>query len=479
VVCSVVAFLWGVVIIATDHSPFVPYGDGALIEIAIRHAMSFHRTTGPYSRFGWDHPGPLFFYLQAPLCFLWRDAHALCVAALTINSGAAAGTVALIRRQVGKEAGLWSAVIASVLVLQLGVPQMANGWGPNVIVFPTLLFVCAVSLSRGSLAITLLATGTGAFIAQTHVGTVPFVVVGTAISLGLNVFRTPRQDAIRYAGAGAILLALLWSPPIAQEIASSPGNLTAILRFAKSNSQVHGWTEVAERAAQTLWRPNYEHNLPADLTGTAVGLAAFLIIAASAFALGLKRKFVPSVLLSILCLIGFGTELLGAHRATGPLEPYIWQWAAALPAGALLGLLLPIAKRTYPVALIAAPVAAGYIAIWSATTPITGWITVRNSEILDEVSLVRQSLAPNRIVDLKFAGDSKSWSRGASLANELERRGISVHVPNLYASMFDLPPMHGGDNGLHVQTGPIADTSTLTPSIQFYLRGDHYLAVGR
>ena len=42
-------------------------GDAAALEFGTWHAARGHQLLGAYSRFGWNHPGPAFFYLAAPL----------------------------------------------------------------------------------------------------------------------------------------------------------------------------------------------------------------------------------------------------------------------------------------------------------------------------------------------------------------------------------------------------------------------------
>ena len=43
-----------------------PTGDGAVIELYTLHATGFRQLLGPYSRFGFHHPGPAMFYVLAP-----------------------------------------------------------------------------------------------------------------------------------------------------------------------------------------------------------------------------------------------------------------------------------------------------------------------------------------------------------------------------------------------------------------------------
>ena len=46
---------------------FVVNGDYAGLEIATRFVPTGTTLLGPYSRFGWNHPGPLYFVLLAPI----------------------------------------------------------------------------------------------------------------------------------------------------------------------------------------------------------------------------------------------------------------------------------------------------------------------------------------------------------------------------------------------------------------------------
>jgi hypothetical protein len=44
-----------------------PASDFALLELSTGEALRATQLLGPYSRFGWRHPGPAYFYLLAPL----------------------------------------------------------------------------------------------------------------------------------------------------------------------------------------------------------------------------------------------------------------------------------------------------------------------------------------------------------------------------------------------------------------------------
>ena len=66
------ALIVGVVIAVgvaeTRRAPRIfPLADIAVLEMYVRNALTGSLLVGPYSRFGWHHPGPLYFYLIAPL----------------------------------------------------------------------------------------------------------------------------------------------------------------------------------------------------------------------------------------------------------------------------------------------------------------------------------------------------------------------------------------------------------------------------
>jgi len=50
-----------------------PVSDQAILEIYTLHAVRGFWTLGPYSQFGWHHPGPLYFYLLRIFRLLFGD----------------------------------------------------------------------------------------------------------------------------------------------------------------------------------------------------------------------------------------------------------------------------------------------------------------------------------------------------------------------------------------------------------------------
>ena len=84
-------FLIVVLSIARRSSPTFPVSDEAVIELSTLNALQGHQLLGPYSRYGWHHPGPALYYLLAP--FYGLSGHrsvGLSAGALAINMAAVA-----------------------------------------------------------------------------------------------------------------------------------------------------------------------------------------------------------------------------------------------------------------------------------------------------------------------------------------------------------------------------------------------------
>ena len=213
-------------------------GDAAVTELFVLHATRGPWPLGPYSQFYWNHPGPLMFYLLAPLYALsGQHAQALNVGAAALNVLAIAALLRSVARSA--EPLATAAVSATVAVWVLRASDaLSSFWNPILIACPALLFVwlCAIVASgRAGLIVPLV--GVGSFLAQSHIGLVPAVgVLSTAaLALGWGRARTdvangPRRWR-RGLLAGAVAAGLLWALPLFEQLSETPGNLTILARF--------------------------------------------------------------------------------------------------------------------------------------------------------------------------------------------------------------------------------------------------------
>ena len=141
-VCS---FLLAVILISRSAPQVEAFADGALFELHTRNALHGQQVLGAYSQFGWNHPGPMAFYVFAPLYHLGgASPFALNAAAFTVNVLVLILTIAMAIRYGG---GALPAMLAAWLLLYLvRVPELASSfWNPHFLILPlaALLVACA------------------------------------------------------------------------------------------------------------------------------------------------------------------------------------------------------------------------------------------------------------------------------------------------------------------------------------------------
>src|SRR6185436_4168126 len=107
-------------VVSRREERFREVSDGAILEISTIEALKGRQLLGPYSRFGWNHPGPLYFYLQAPW-YLASGSHTagMQAGALAINL-VAIGVVALVcARRLRPAMGASIALMMAVYVIRV------------------------------------------------------------------------------------------------------------------------------------------------------------------------------------------------------------------------------------------------------------------------------------------------------------------------------------------------------------------------
>ena len=98
-----------VMIVRVLRTPYLATSDFALIELRVADVGGGNTPlVGVYSRFGWNHPGPLLFYVLAlPYRVLGADGPALRASGVLVNLVAAAGGVVLFARRARRGALPW------------------------------------------------------------------------------------------------------------------------------------------------------------------------------------------------------------------------------------------------------------------------------------------------------------------------------------------------------------------------------------
>ncbi len=453
-------------LMVTGHGTYRPGFDNALMELRVRDALHHFVYTGPYSRYGWSHPGPFLFYVDAIAYKLSGEStRALPVAALVIN-GIALGAMTAIAYRIGRlPAVIWMAVPTALLMRTLGAEFLGSPWNPDVSLLMFFVFVLAAwGLAVGTPRMAWILVVVGSFIVQNHVGyALPVAVIAitaTAILLwnrrraGASLL-LPDRAASRWALVG--LAAVLWALPIYGDLVAGNSNLRDVARFAldggASTHEPRTGALVALRTVGAQWgpRPVWAAVLRKDLAFN------------GAFAYSETRWWFP--VLGMLAIVGLGVAWRRARRTVGPFAAllgvgfvvalasvasmrglvygYLTQWNSVLGAGlgilVLAGIWYLIPERWL------SRVGPGFLAVVLVVVAVVGVGLVRASADAripsDTVSYTvaqQQALADaigpptvRAVADRKgvvVLDTTHGVLESPALALELERAGIPVRV---------------------------------------------------
>jgi hypothetical protein len=371
-----------------------PASDFALLELSTGEALRGTQRLGPYSRFGWRHPGPAYFYVQAPLYWASGASSAsLPVAALIFNWAALLGVVACLRRWVDQATvPIFALALFLVYGLYLGPGFLYNIWNPAVTILPLCVFlISCAGLACGRTMLLPIVAGLGSFLVQTHIGYLP-CVAAAALTSGALWLRLRRRDGeVATSPHLPMILAVatvaaLWTMPLVEQMTGDPGNISLILRFFSEDSAGHTWGEalaIVTREIAWPWSyilfgpvPWYAPYQPLEGWRQAVG-GAFALGQIGLLAFWSVRLREPSFFraLACVCLACTIVAVLATTRVSGEIRPYVTAWisvvgvmgslAAIGPLLASRGLALPIGRDhgalilavglALPVALVGRP----------------------------------------------------------------------------------------------------------------------------
>jgi len=434
-----------------------PWGDQAVILLSTDRAASLRQLVGPYSRFGWSHPGPLYFYLLAvPYKLLGSTERSLAVASVLLAGAFAVGTVAAAGALAGSRAARWAGALSVLELAAIGPSTVAQVWNPVAIIVPTGTFlICAAALARGRRWGLPAGVVVGSFLVQTDVGTGVLVagVGAVALAAGLWVGRGPAglwvaPGAAGAAGGGAgrggggwprvlagsaVLGLVLWLPPLVQEATGHPGNLTRLARFFTSSPPHQTLAHAVQAIGGALWPP-LRGRLDAaspGLAASAVVLALFLGLVALTLRVARRRGRPEAAWLAAMAGLGVLAGVASADRVTGPLFSYLTDWSSVAAVLVLLALILALAPRAAPEWV---GVAAG-LALVTACFINPPAVSLPGAQVNALWSQLRPQLAAGEPVRLRLASADR-WPWQAGLMVDLSHSGHPVSVDRSWLFLF-------------------------------------------
>jgi hypothetical protein len=446
-------------------------GDRALIELSV-HDVGVHPVwVGPYSRFHFNHPGPLLFYTLAPVYrLLGGRAVSINVGALLVNVVAAGGILFVAWRHGGRRLLLWSALLVALWMRFLGAPLLQDPWNPYVTILPFgLVVVLAWLVSSGSAAALPFAVFAGSFVVQTHLGFAPATcaVLGVAVVLGAGVLvrraralppearRALARDALRWVLVAAVVGAVAWILPIAEQFRHHPGNMTRIEQFfrdAKPSETLGDAVRITVREIGAVPRallPLSEHRrMYPDSMGFGV---LTLLVFAGAMALAFRKRAWHAVRAGALGVVLLLAAVWSVDRIVGGFEFYLVTWisAASFLVWLAIGTAVLAPSRAAPrrrqtprartvtstaAALVAVAVfAVGSVNVVSAVRVPT---PEPNSDIMRDIAQGVLHATEHRRGPVLVLNDPVQWPAASGVIVTLEKHGISARVPPQWGWLF-------------------------------------------
>jgi len=441
-------------------------GDAAATEIFVLHATRGPWPLGPYSQFYWNHPGPLMFYLLAPVYALsGQHAQALNVGAALLNL-AAAGMLLRIAARAAEPVATVAISLALAAWLVRAPETLSSFWNPVLIALPAALFVwlCSAATTGGAMSMVAV-VGVGSLLAQSHVGLVPPVALSFVAATAAGWHRASRagsdaRRSWRLGLASAIVFGLaLWALPLNEQLTGEPGNLTLIARFFAGAPR--GTRSLGESA--TLWadaltqvaRPGFHQPIGVPLS---VATHPWLVAAGGGLlallgAMAWRTRGRPGLASAasfhaLIALIG----LAAIHRVPGLVGDYTIFWLAPVGASAIAlvaawafaALVGRVVRDTTALATFAKrwlPRVVLLIAVGSTALDLRGHLSGAGSpQRFDALSgQIRAGLEARGIRDPLVFIDNDAWAEAAAALLQLYKRQEPFAVDPAWRFMYGQP----------------------------------------
>ena len=333
-----------------------PASDLSLIDLRLRDVGSEHTPLlGPFSRFGWSHPGPLMFWLLAPVYRLLGATPSAGLAAAALQNAVVVVGIGLVAHRLGgRRLLLVASVAVAALCRALGPELLVSTWNPWLALLPFALFLLLTwGVADDDLTLVPWAVGVGSFLVQTHVGY--GALVGALGAWGLawvavaavrtrrrggDAWAAHRRRLVRIAGIAALVGGVLWLGPLIDQATEDPGNVRAIATYFRDPpGEPVGVGVAADVTARELspvgpWLGGPEPlDFLARLQPTSPLLALpFAVAWVGAAVVAGRRRDRSALLLLATAAVGIGAGALATSRITD--EPYYylfrWWWVLAM-----------------------------------------------------------------------------------------------------------------------------------------------------
>lgn len=469
-------------ILGGRSAEILPVGDMALLEESTL-AVEGGVFTGAYSRMGFHHPGPFYFYLRYPLYLLsgWSHSSFYLTSALIAAISLVFSTV-IIRRTSSYGNALIFTGLMSAFLFSISQSIWMSQWNPFVVIFPFILLATAsAAAASGRPGLIWVAAAAASFVSQTHLGLLPsslVLLVYTVVALSIG--KKWKRSAVISSLA---VIAALWAPVIYGELTSvhGRGNIQLILSSftegESSGATLHAlsiWVQSVVPIESMILGSGMRNSFISPFRIMFILTAVRLILLSTALFLSWRRKTLFLFHIAAVTLILHITTLVSVFNVRGEIEQYLTTWMSVLSplswfavAGCAVSCLS--SSRWKKAGLNLLPIVAAVFALFSIRNQVlrnfSGDPLGYHSEAVE--LLLQQSwdlslLNSSSQVLVEIQEDSL-WPEMAGLALQLRKRGCIVSVQDEYLFMLhDFPQPFSPDkmltltgNGQFELTDPI------------------------
>ena len=432
-------------------------GDLAALELRVLDATRGGLQLGAYSRFGWQHPGPAYLYVLAPLYAVAGKAP------WALHTGAAllyALFLALIVREVvllfvEQRVRLAALGPLSILFFDTSLASIPSGitepWNPIVPVVPfTLLVLVCARMTQGQLQLLPYAVLLHAIVAQAHLGYVPLASAALGFGAFIGLLRRDRGAADSFPLRSLFLTGLAgflcWMLPLIDQIWGTH-NLSRIARFAV-RAEGQPANAIPGLFLEPLGRPLASLiTLDRDSGGEALAVTCgvALLVGVCALALWARRKRLPAPFLGfVLGLYPFAA--LSVMRIEGEPHEYLTLWLGVIGMVGASVCAARVATLADKLGVTLAALGAGLAALTGTAGSVlmlsrhTEYARARSEERERMQAAVREAerfrnRAPKEPI-LLLVADNDAWDEAAMLAVTWEKRGVRLLLDPRYQFLF-------------------------------------------
>ena len=322
-------------------------GDGALLEMSTRDVFSRQILLGPYSRFLFFHPGPLYFILRYPVYMLMgQRSSSVLITTIMVVIGSIFGIWKTSVKFTTKSSGLVVTLLFGLFFLVMDKTLWLSEWNPYIIMFPILFFiVSSAAFAAGNSRYFFICVLTGSLVAQTHLGGIPllaFVFLTAVVFLACPwLIRKGNRESSNFKWRnvllGLTLLLLLWAPPLYEQLSSEKGNLTKIQEFFEDNDpEIHAaqgllhWSNAITRFEIESFAHS-RRNSGTNNDGSLGVVALRILLLSVCYGVLRKRGLNPYLCaLNLLLIVAHAATLYSVTQIRGPVNAYLIEWMSVL-----------------------------------------------------------------------------------------------------------------------------------------------------